>query len=218
MEILDWLSDLSKRYHLTIGLLLTMVIGYVDFATGYEFRMELFYLLPISYITWFVGQRIGILFSVLSVITTVYSDIMAGKKYSSHAAEFWNLTLYFVFYVIVTLLLKLRISLQQRENLIEDLDNALRQNEVLSGMLPVCANCKKFRDDPNTGEWWSPMSSRIRTENSVSISARNAQSSSIPAQTSVRLTRPDEDRHTVNEVQRRCDEQRRGVATSCHRI
>ncbi len=147
MEILDWLSDLSKRYHLTIGLLLTMVIGYVDFATGYEFRMELFYLLPISYVTWFVGQRIGILFSVLSVITTVYSDIMAGKKYSSHAAEFWNLALYFVFYVIVTLLLKLRISLQQRENLIEDLDNALRQNEVLSGMLPVCANCKKFRDD-----------------------------------------------------------------------
>lgn len=144
---MEWLSGLSRRYHLIIGLLLTMVIGYVDYVTGYEFRMELFYLLPISYVTWFVGQRVGILFSVLSVITIVYSNIMAGKKYSSHSVEFWNLAVYFVFYVIVTLLLKLRISLQQRENLIEELDNALRQNEELSSMLPVCANCKKFRDD-----------------------------------------------------------------------
>jgi K+-sensing histidine kinase KdpD len=147
MEIFEWFSNLSRRYHLIIGLLLTMVIGYADYVTGYEFRMELFYLLPISYVTWFVGQRIGVLFSVLSVITIVYSDIMAGKRYSSHAVEFWNLAVYFVFYVIVTLLLKLRISLQQRENLIEELDNALRQNEELSAMLPVCANCKKFRDD-----------------------------------------------------------------------
>ncbi len=147
MNILEWFSSLPKKYHIIIGLLLTMVIGYVDYVTGYEFRMELFYLLPISYVTWFVGQRIGILFSVLSIITTLYSDILAGKKYTTFTIEFWNGAIYFVFYVTVTLLLKLRISLRQRENLIEELDSALMQNEELRGMLPICPNCKKLRDD-----------------------------------------------------------------------
>jgi hypothetical protein len=147
MNILDWFGSLPKRYHIILGLLVTMAIGYVDYVTGYELRMELFYLLPISYVTWFVGQRTGILFSVLSIVTTAYSDIMAGKKYTSFTVELWNGAIYFIFYVIVSLLLKLRISLQQRENLIEELDSALRQNEELSGMLPICTNCKKFRDD-----------------------------------------------------------------------
>jgi len=147
MNSVEWFGGLPGKYHIIIGFLSTIVIGYVDYATGYELRMELFYLFPICYVTWFVGQRIGILFSVLSIISLVYSDFAAGKKYSSFAVEFWNVAMYFVFYVMVTLLLKLRISLQQRENLLEELDNALRQNEELSGMLPICANCKKFRDD-----------------------------------------------------------------------
>ena len=147
MYIVEWFRSLSTKYHIIIGLLLTVIIGYIDYVTGYELRMELFYLLPISYVTWFVGQRIGMLFSVLSIFTIVYSDFMAGKKYTSFTIEFWNGAIYFVFYVIVTVLLKLRISLQQRENLIEELDNALRQNEELSGMLPICASCKTFRDD-----------------------------------------------------------------------
>jgi hypothetical protein len=147
MNILEWFGSLRKRYHIVIGLLLTMAIGYVDYVTGYELRMELFYLLPISYATWFVGQRIGIMFSVIAIITTEYSDILAGKKYTNISIEFLNGAMYFVFYVIVTLLLKLRKTLQQRESLIAELDRALNQNEELNAMLPVCANCKKFRND-----------------------------------------------------------------------
>ncbi len=148
MNILKWLDSLPKKYHIIIGLLLTIVIGCLDYATGYELRMELFYLLPISYITWFVGQRFGILFSFISIITIVYSDIMAGKKFTQFTVEFWNGATYFIFYVMVTVLLKLRKTFQQRESLIEELDRALRQNEELSSLLPVCAECKKFRSDP----------------------------------------------------------------------
>ncbi len=147
MDILKWFSHIRKRYHIIIALILTMAIGYVDYVTGYELRMELFYLIPISYATWFVGLRIGIVFSFLSIITTVCSDILAGKKYTSFTAEFWSLAIYFVFYVIVTVLLKLRKTLQQRESLIAELDIALNQNEELSALLPICVNCKKFRDD-----------------------------------------------------------------------
>ncbi len=145
--MMEWFSSLRRRYHMVIALVLTMAIGYVDYVTGYELKMELFYLLPIAYVTWFAGQRFGILFSVLAIITTEYSDIMAGKKYTHISVEFWNAAIYLVFYVIVTVLLKLRKTLRQRESLIEELDQALEQNEELSALLPVCAGCKKFRDD-----------------------------------------------------------------------
>ncbi len=148
MNVLTWLGRLSRNYHFAIGLLLTVLLGTIDYRTGYEFRMELFYLVPISYVTWFCGGRYGILFSILSVITIVYSDVMAGKKYTQFAVEFWNGATYLLFYLIVTVLLKLRKTVQQRESLLDDLDRALRQNEVLGGLLPVCAHCKKFRDDP----------------------------------------------------------------------
>jgi hypothetical protein len=126
-----------------IGLVLTAIIGYIDYATGYELRMELLYVLPISYVTWYVGQRAGIVFAFLSIITTICSDIMAGKRFTQYTIELWNGVMYLFFYVVVTFMLKFRISLQQRENLIEELDRALVQNEELSGLLPLCPNCRK---------------------------------------------------------------------------
>ena len=40
---------------------------------------------------------------------------------------------------------------QDREQLIEELQDALANVKTLSGMLPICANCKKIRDDE--GYW-----------------------------------------------------------------
>ena len=40
---------------------------------------------------------------------------------------------------------------QERENLINDLQNALAEIKELRGFLPICANCKKIRDDK--GYW-----------------------------------------------------------------
>ena len=39
----------------------------------------------------------------------------------------------------------------EREELIEDLKKALAEVKTLSGLLPICANCKKIRDDK--GYW-----------------------------------------------------------------
>ncbi len=148
MNVFAWLDRLPGKYHITIGLLLTAVLGYFDYRTGYKLRMELFYLVPISYVTWFRGGRLGVLFAILSIVTTVYADIRAGKHFTQFGIEIWNAATYFVFYLIVTVLLKLRKTVQQRESLIEELDRALKQNEELSRLLPVCTRCGKFRDDP----------------------------------------------------------------------
>jgi two-component system, cell cycle sensor histidine kinase and response regulator CckA len=43
---------------------------------------------------------------------------------------------------------------QERENLIKELQEAMSKVKLLSGLLPICANCKRIRDD---GGRWQPV-------------------------------------------------------------
>src|ERR1700737_3257060 len=77
-----WLS----RLILGACLLLVGCVGYIDYLTGYERTMLLFYLLPISLATWFLGLIGGLAIAVLSVVTTMVSDVVAGIP----VMGFWN--------------------------------------------------------------------------------------------------------------------------------
>lgn len=56
---------------------------------------------------------------------------------------------------------KERIQVQEeREILILDLQNAIENIKQLSGLLPICANCKKIRDDKG---YWNKIESYIET-------------------------------------------------------
>ena len=48
----------------------------------------------------------------------------------------------------------------ERDMLIQDLQDALAHVKTLSGLLPICANCKKIRDDKG---YWSQVESYIQT-------------------------------------------------------
>ncbi len=48
---------------------------------------------------------------------------------------------------------------QERERLIQELQDALGKIKTLSGMLPICASCKRIRNDRGT---WEPMETYIR--------------------------------------------------------
>jgi hypothetical protein len=47
--------------------------------------------------------------------------------------------------------LELRRQVAERDRLLEDLNEALRKIQILTGLLPICSSCKKIRDDK--GYW-----------------------------------------------------------------
>lgn len=53
---------------------------------------------------------------------------------------------------------------QEREALIADLSAALGRIRTLEGLLPICAHCKKIRDDAGT---WKPVESYFESQTSV---------------------------------------------------
>jgi hypothetical protein len=160
MDIVGWLNNFPIKYHIFISILVTLIIGYVDYLTGLEFRMEIFYLAPILYVTWFVDKKSGILLSAISLITILCSDILAGKNYELSFIEIWNSAMYLAFFVVATLLLsRLKSTLLLRAGLIADLERALSEVKELTGILPICANCKKIRDDEG---YWHDVAVYIR--------------------------------------------------------
>jgi PAS domain S-box-containing protein len=56
---------------------------------------------------------------------------------------------------------------KEKNKLIEELQNALEKVNLLSGFLPICASCKKIRDD--TG-YWNQIESYIRDHSEVEFS------------------------------------------------
>ena len=56
---------------------------------------------------------------------------------------------------------------KERERLIEELQDALAKVKLLSGLLPICASCKKIRDDKG---YWNQIESYIRAHSEAEFS------------------------------------------------
>ncbi len=56
---------------------------------------------------------------------------------------------------------------EEKEKLILELQNTIRKVKTLSGMLPICASCKKIRDDKG---YWNQIESYIRDHSEVEFS------------------------------------------------
>jgi len=149
MNILQRLSvyfeNKSKPFLITINIALLLCIGLVDYATGYEIGISLFYLIPISFAGWFGGRSPSIIISSLSVLTIAVTDFMTGKDYAHLLVEFWNLLMHLSFFVIYGVVLSLfRADLDERKRLNENILNMLKiiSHDIRSPLASMAATLK----------------------------------------------------------------------------
>jgi signal transduction histidine kinase len=114
----------SKPVLMGISIALVMVIGAVDWVTGYELSFFVFYLIPVALAVWFVGNVFGIVVSILSVGVSVAGDLSARMRYSEPFVPVWNSLIAVVFlFVVVGILTRLR-------RLNRELEERVRQRTV----------------------------------------------------------------------------------------
>lgn len=86
-----------SRGSLTVAcLVLTCLVGYADYLTGYERSLLLFYLLPVAVAAWFGTFGFALAVVAACVLVSVVSDVAAGIP----ALGFWNIATSFGFYVL----------------------------------------------------------------------------------------------------------------------
>jgi GGDEF domain-containing protein len=100
---------------IVLGFAIIGAIGLFDFLTGYEFAFSLFYVIPISLVTWFAGRRLGIIASLTSAMVWLGADAATGHPYSHPLIPVWNSLIRLSFFVIITILLSTARDAMSRE-------------------------------------------------------------------------------------------------------
>jgi diguanylate cyclase (GGDEF)-like protein len=82
-----------------------VVVGSLDYLTGYEISMSLFYLAPVSLAAWYGGRRAGLVIAVVSCASWYLADLASGHTYSHPAIPVWNAAVRLGFFAITAILL-----------------------------------------------------------------------------------------------------------------
>jgi hypothetical protein len=69
---------------------LAIVVGFIDYLTGYEVTVWPFYSIPILLMIWFGDRNLAVLFSVLSIFAWWWVDKASGHLYSSEWLRVWD--------------------------------------------------------------------------------------------------------------------------------
>ncbi|MFQ5824099.1 MAG: PP2C family protein-serine/threonine phosphatase [bacterium] len=128
MNLLGYLGKKPKPFVLTFAIALVAFVGFVDYLTGIELSLSIFYLLPISIVAWYAGKWEAYLISILSAFTWLLVDMLAARVYAYPFIHYWNAAVRLGIFLIVTYILsKLKSSIEY------ELESA---SEIQKGFLP----------------------------------------------------------------------------------
>ena len=151
----NFASHLSKQGRNTItfeALILIAIIGTLDLLTGSEISISILYLAPIALAAWYSGGPSGFMVAIVSALVWLLADIGAGHVYQHSFILYWNALVLLGEFILADLVVsQLRHTYQAQASLIEELNEAIDNTLTFRGLVPICARCKKMRDDE--GYW-----------------------------------------------------------------
>ncbi len=131
-------------------MLLLLLVGWLDYITGYELGFFVFYTVPVGLAAWYLGRWPGIWLALAATLAWGLADALAGAKYSSPFSFWWNTTVHLAALIInAVTIAKIRLDLKQRDLLATKLEAARQTLRAAAKALPACPVCGKVH--PRTG-------------------------------------------------------------------
>jgi diguanylate cyclase (GGDEF)-like protein len=117
-----YLDKIPKTDIPVIGVLLVILIGGIDYLTGYEIAFSIFYLLPVALISWFGKRNHAVIISFLSAAIWLLADLTSGHTYPHPAIPVWNSIIGLGFFLMGTFSLSTIRELLGREQTFARID------------------------------------------------------------------------------------------------
>jgi K+-sensing histidine kinase KdpD len=150
IRMVDWLSKTSELKIILISLIILVGIGVLQTVTRTRMTMAPFYLIPIALVTLRSTRTAGLLTSIACGVMWISMDVRS--EYVFLWLDTWNNLLRVgVFVSFALILARLKGDMVREMKLNAHLQEALAEVKQLSGLLPICAWCKRIRDDE--GNW-----------------------------------------------------------------
>jgi diguanylate cyclase (GGDEF)-like protein len=100
------------------ALVLAVLVGLLDLATGYELSFGLFYLAAIGLASWRAGRTSGFALAAISAGIWLLADRAAGAVYSHPLIPFWNALIRLGFFAVVAqLIATLRLAMLREQGM-----------------------------------------------------------------------------------------------------
>lgn len=113
---------------LVVGLIGIGLVASADYLTGYDRAFGFFYLLPVGFVAWFVGEWAGIAISCIGALAWHLANLRDDAVSSSSIVLYWNSATRLGFFLVVALLLsKLKNALER--------ESALSRTDFLTSAL-----------------------------------------------------------------------------------
>ena len=150
MRVLEFLQGRAQRQIIGLGAAFIVLIGLLDYWTGSELSFSIFYLLPIALVTWYAGDRAGLLAAATSAVAWLLADLSAGRVYSSSAIPYWNALVRFGIFSIITYTLhSLRAARLRQDELSQFVVHDLRSplGNTLAGLTLIQETAASVMDE-----------------------------------------------------------------------
>ncbi|MEW6053470.1 MAG: diguanylate cyclase [Nitrospirota bacterium] len=113
-RVIEFLSRQSRTFLLSLGIVMVLVVAVIRYATGPEFALSLFFMLPIFLVAWFVGKPAGIILSVLSALAWLAADVLMGRNFTYSFSPYLNgIFRLSVFLILVNIVAALKTNLER---------------------------------------------------------------------------------------------------------
>jgi len=137
---------------LLIGVVWTVLVAWLDVRTGLQLKLGPFYLLPVLLIAWCGGMAWGVVAALVAASAWRGIEVIWRPGLLPGWVLFWDAFIHLLSFTGVAVFVSWARSLVLREKaLVYDLSALLANVKELEGLLPMCAWCKKVRDDQ--GYW-----------------------------------------------------------------
>ncbi len=111
-----------KRKIVIFSLVVLVLIGWLDYITGYEFGFFIFYFIPVAIASWYGSRKWGILNAFFSAICWYISDKYTQHPYSRAYFIYWEMFMRLVSFLTTALTIsRIRDLVLNEERLIAEL-------------------------------------------------------------------------------------------------
>jgi GGDEF domain-containing protein len=129
------LAKCSKLLILLLSVALILVIGVLDFVTGYDLSFGLFYTAPIILLSWYVSRPAALLGALLCAITWYFANSFEAPALIHQSVLLWNSAIRLGFFVAIVYPLNALREAYTRERMAARID-------PLTGV----ANSREFKE------------------------------------------------------------------------
>lgn len=144
---LEKLQRIPKFLLFSAGIATLSIVGFVDYITGTELSILVFYLVPIFFITYLIGKKEGLLTVLVSTIIWATADQLGSHVYTHPFYFYWNVTVRLIFFATGYFFATVKTSLDVEKSLsrTDDLTEIANRRHFITQAEIVLARCNQHR-------------------------------------------------------------------------